>query len=204
MGRLAPDRAPVPPEGKGETVTATAIASRQGWLTGLNTTGHRTALNVFLVIVLAHWAEHVVQAIQIWVLGWSVPEAGGVLGVWFPSLVTSEALHYSYALVMLIGLWMLSPGFTGRDRTWWNIALAIQVWHHVEHLVLLVQAHSGIHLLGRSAPTSIVQLIVPRVELHLFYNAAVFAPMVVAMVLHRWHPTGPRTAVSCSCAYAHA
>jgi len=39
------------------------------------------------VIVLARWAEHVVQAIQIWVLGWPVPESRGVLGGWFPWLV---------------------------------------------------------------------------------------------------------------------
>jgi hypothetical protein len=29
---------------------------------------HRQALNVFLLIVLAHWAEHLAQAYQVWVL----------------------------------------------------------------------------------------------------------------------------------------
>jgi hypothetical protein len=174
------------------------------WLTVLNTTGHRFALNVFLAIVVAHWAEHITQAIQIWVLGWPVPEARGVLGLWFPWLVTSEALHYGYALVMLVAFLLLRRGFDGRARVWWNLALGIQLWHHFEHLLLLVQAQSGMYLLGASAPTSIVQLIIPRVELHLFYNSVVFVPMVVAMVLHR-RRSGPSPAVpTCTCAYARA
>jgi hypothetical protein len=169
------------------------------WLTYLNTTGHRRALNVFLVIVLAHWAEHVVQAIQIWALGWAVPDSRGVLGGWFPWLVSSEALHYAYALVMLAGLIILRPAFRGAARTWWTVALALQVWHHVEHLILLVQAHSGVHLAGKPVPTSVAQLFVPRVELHLFYNAVVFVPMVVAVYLH-WFPDEREVPAPCSCA----
>lgn len=170
-------------------------------LTYLNTAGHRFALNVFLVIVLAHWVEHVVQAIQIWALGWAVPDSRGALGGWFPWLVSSEALHYAYAVVMLAGLVILRPAFRGTARTWWTIALAIQVWHHLEHLILLLQAQSGIHLAGRPVPTSVVQLLVPRVELHLFYNAVVFVPMLVAMYLH-WRPQERDLAGSCNCAYA--
>nr|BFE50735.1 hypothetical protein GCM10017745_41620 [Saccharothrix mutabilis subsp. capreolus] len=60
----------------------------------------------------------------------------------------------------------------------------LQFWHHVEHLLLILQSSTGVNLLGRPVPTSIVQLLVPRVELHLFYNFIVFVPMVVAMVLH--------------------
>jgi hypothetical protein len=171
----------------------TAIALGPRWLTDLNTTRHRLALNVFFVIVLAHWAEHVVQAIQIWVLDRPVPDSRGVLGQWFPSLVSSEALHYGYALVMLVGLWLLRPGFTGAAKTWWTVALGIQVWHHLEHLILLFQAQTDIHLLGRDVPTSVLQLAAPRVELHLFYNAVVFIPMVIAMMLHGWRPVGRST-----------
>lgn len=180
------------------------IAQPKPWLTGINTTGHKKALTVFLVIVLAHWAEHIAQAIQIWLLGWPVPESRGVLGVWIPWLVTSEYLHYGYALVMLAGLWVLRPGFVAVDRTWWTIAFGIQVWHHLEHLILLAQAESGMNLLGRPVPTSVVQLVIPRVELHLFYNAVVFAPMVVGMYLHRWRPHEPRSGISCTCAATSA
>ena len=88
---------------------------------------------------------------------------------------------------MLVGLIILRPGFVGQSRIWWTVALGIQVWHHFEHLILLVQAQTGKHLLGRPVPTSILQLEFPRVELHLFYNALVFIPMMVAVYLHR-HP----------------
>ena len=76
----------------------------------------------------------------------------------------------------------------------------IQVWHHFEHLLLLVQALTGAYLLGRQAPTSIAQLVFPRVELHLFYNAIVFVPMVVAMVLHRRPRSAEAELMRCACA----
>jgi hypothetical protein len=181
----------------------THVRTRTGGFTGsaaLNTRWHRAALIVFLLIVLGHWAEHVAQAYQIYALGWPVHEAGGLLGVAFPWLVHSEALHYGYALVMLIGLIALRPGFTGSGRTWWTISLGIQVWHHFEHLLLLVQAATGLHLFGRPAPTSLVQLVVPRVELHLFYNAIVFIPMIIGMMLHMFPPAVDRAALRCGCA----
>src|SRR6188768_8262 len=91
------------------------IVHRQGAgpLSWLNSTGHERALHLFMVIVLGHWAEHLLQAFQIYALGWPIPEARGALGYFFPWLVKSETLHYGYALVMLIGLWILRPGFNG-------------------------------------------------------------------------------------------
>jgi len=171
-------------------------------LSALNGRYHRAALGVFLFIVLAHWAEHIVQAFQIWGLGWSRPQARGVLGMPFPWLVKQEWLHYGYALVMLIGFIVLRHGFTGRSRAWWTVALGIQIWHHFEHLLLLGQALLGVNLAGKAAPTSILQLIVPRVELHLFYNAVVFLPMVVAMYVHLRPTRREYEAMSCSCVAA--
>jgi hypothetical protein len=150
----------------------------------LNGAWHARLLAVFMVVVLAHWAEHVVQAVQIFVLGRPRPDALGLIGAVWPWAVTSEWLHYIYAVVMLIGLAVLAPGFTGRAEQWWKLALAIQVWHHFEHLLLLIQAMTGWRLAGQPAPTSILQLFVPRVELHLFYNAIVFVPMVIGFVMH--------------------
>jgi hypothetical protein len=152
--------------------------------------------------VSLHWVEHLTQAWQVWALDWPRPQARGALGMPFPWLISSEWLHYAYAIAMLVGFWVLRHGFTGRARTWWNVALAVQAWHHVEHLLLLVQAISGVYLLGKAVPTSVAQLLFPRVELHLLYNAVVFVPMVVAMVLHR-RPTAPeRAQMSCDCAPA--
>ena len=165
----------------------------------LGETHHRAALSLFMVIVLAHWAEHIAQAVQIWGLGWPVPQARGVLGVPLPWLVSSEWLHYGYALVMLIGLAVLRGGFTGRARTWWTVSLGIQVWHHLEHLLLLLQSLTGVYLFGGTAPVSIVQTVLPRVELHLFYNAAVFVPMVLAVYLHLRPHRSEFDAMVCSC-----
>jgi len=182
----------------------TATVPTAGRLTGpdglLNTKYHKVALYVFNFIVIAHWVEHLTQAYQIYVLNWPRPQAGGAIGLAFPWLVTSEWLHYGFAVFMLIGFVMLRHGFVGRARTWWNAAMWIQVWHHFEHLLLLIQALSGSNLLGKPVPTSIVQLVFPRVELHLFYNAIVFAPMVVAMIYHMWPKPYERELMRCSCA----
>lgn len=167
--------------------------------TRLNMRWHRIALLAFGVIVIGHWAEHIAQAVQIYLLGWPVPNANGVLGLAVPWLVTSEWLHYGYAVIMLVGLVVLRHGFTGRSRRWWNTAMWIQVWHHFEHFLLLLQAVTGAYLLGAAKPTSIVQLVIPRVELHLFYNTIVFVPMVVAMILHMRPGMQARVPTSCTC-----
>ncbi|MFI2652566.1 hypothetical protein [Micromonospora fulviviridis] len=171
-----------------------------GLLATLNARFHRAALAVYLTIVIGHWAEHLVQAYQIWVLGWPRPQARGVLGMPFPWLVSSEWLHYGYAIVMLIGLFLLRRGFTGRARAWWTVALTLQFWHHVEHAILLTQAHTSWRFPGTQMPTSMLQLLVPRVELHLFYNSIVFIPMLIAMYLHMRPNPLERATMSCTCA----
>jgi hypothetical protein len=172
----------------------------KAFLARINGPQHETALRLFVLVVLAHWAEHLFQAFQIYVLGWRVPEARGVLGHFFPMLISSELLHYGYAVVMLAGLWGLRPGFTGGDdRRWWTMALAIQFFHHVEHLLLQAQALAGQNLFDRPVPTSLLQVWVPRVELHLFYNTIVFVPMVIAMYFHMFPPRSVKP--GCTCAW---
>jgi hypothetical protein len=46
-----------------------STSSSATFLARLNSTWHERALHVFLVIVLAHWAEHLAQAFQIYALG---------------------------------------------------------------------------------------------------------------------------------------
>jgi hypothetical protein len=169
----------------------------------LNGPRHELALRVFMVIVLAHWAEHLFQAFQIYGLGWPPPRAGGVLGYFYPWLIKSETLHYGYAVVMLAGLWVLRSGFRGvADHRWWTIALAIQFFHHFEHALLQLQALLGRNFFGQPVPTSLVQLWVPRVELHLFYNTVVFIPMAIAMYFHLFPPSQEVPSQQCSCAAA--
>ncbi|HKV42343.1 MAG TPA: hypothetical protein VJX67_24280 [Blastocatellia bacterium] len=153
-----------------------------------------------MVVVLAHWVEHLAQAWQIYYLGWPRPKAGGFLGLFFPWLVASESLHYGYALVMLIGIWVLRKGFAGLSKKWWTVSLVIQFWHHIEHLLLQIQAISGHYFFHSPVPTSILQLVVPRVELHLFYNTIVFIPMVIGMYYHMVPPEGEQHSTACTCA----
>jgi hypothetical protein len=165
----------------------------------LNTTEHRRALQIFLVIVIGHWAEHLFQAYQVYVLGWAMPRALGMVGMVFPWLVRSETMHYAYALVMLIGLWVLRKGFTGRARTWWMISFGIQFWHHIEHALLLYQATTHHYLFGASMPMSIGQIWIRRMELHLIYNTIVFIPMVVGMYYHLYPPKNETAPITCNC-----
>ena len=85
----------------------------------------------------------------------------------------------------------------------WMTAFWIQFFHHIEHALLQAQAILGTNLLGRPVPTSLVQLWVPRVELHLFYNTIVFIPMVIAMYYHLYPPATEMSRPKCLCA-AHA
>lgn len=183
------------------SLAAPPSPSRSGTLIQrLNGPLHRRALWAFMAVVLAHWAEHLLQAWQIWVAGMPRRHALGGLGTVWPWLVHSEWLHYGYALVMLTGLLVLWPGMAGRARAWWGAALALQFWHHLEHALLLSQALGGWRLGGGTAPSSLVQLVMPRVELHLFYNSVVFVPMVVGMAYHLWPSASEAARATCSCA----
>jgi hypothetical protein len=150
-----------------------ASATSASFYDKLNSVWHERALQIFMAIVLAHWAEHLVQAYQIYVLGWPRPIANGLLGLWYP--------------------W--------RARTWWTIALVIQFWHHIEHLLLITQATLHHNLCGRPVPMSVLQFFFPRVELHLFYNSIVFIPMAIGMYYHMFPPEGDASQDLCTCAW---
>jgi hypothetical protein len=166
----------------------------------LNGRWHQVALLIFMAGVTAHMAEHVAQAIQIYAAGNAIPDSRGIAGQWFPWLAKSESLHYFYAIYTLTGLVLLLPAFQGQARFWWSAALAFQFWHHLEHVLLLFQRATGEFFFGEAVPTSIVQLLVPRVELHLTYNLLVFVPMVIALGLHFFPSPSERLAPICGCA----
>ncbi len=182
------------------THTLPASTGRLTLIEKLNSAWHERGLQIFMAIVLLHWAEHLAQAYQIYALGWAIPDSRGVLGLWFPWLVASELLHYSYALVMLVGIWILRPGFSGRSHLWWTAALVIQFWHHIEHALLQAQAIVGAYLFNAPVPMSIAQLVIPRVELHLIYNTLVFVPMIVGMYYHMFPSEEEAAQQQCSCA----
>ena len=172
------------------TTAETSGASATTVIARLNSEYHELALRTFMVIVLAHWAEHLLQGFQIYVLGWPVPEARGALGLFFPWLIKSETAP----LRLRAGDADRPVDRCGPDSPARSIAAGgrwrsgIQFFHHIEHGLLQTQALLGHNLFGRPVPTSIAQLWVPRVELHLFYNTIVFVPMVIAMYYHLFPP----------------
>jgi len=94
------------------TAVSCPIPARRSLIDKLNAEWHRPALLTYTAIILAHWAEHLAQSVQIYVLGWPLKDARGVLGMPFPWLVTSESLHYAYALIMLVAFWVLRKGLS--------------------------------------------------------------------------------------------
>jgi hypothetical protein len=166
----------------------------------LNGPLHEKALWIYAFIVTAHWMEHIIQAYQIYLAGWARPDAKGMLGLWMPTLVTTEVLHFTYAVFVIGGLILLRPGFYGRARAWWDIALLVQAWHLFEHSILQWQAIAHSFFFGASVPISFLQVWIPRVELHLVYNIAVTVPTLLGLYYHRYPPKGDRQhQVGCSC-----
>ena len=180
--------------------TMTIPPRSTGLLATLNGRRHKLALILFTIAVLVHYFEHAGQAVEIWGLGWRVPDSGGLIGLAFPWLVTSEIMHYSFALFMIIGFFVLRPAFYGRALRWWSLALVFEFWHHLEQLLLIIQHYSHHYMFGGTVPTSVLQIFFPRVQLHLFYNTIVLVPMVVALVLH-FRPNASELAwATCTCA----
>jgi hypothetical protein len=164
------------------------VVSPLGWpsrraqlLAWLNGPGHTRALVVFIALVSAHMLEHVAQAMQVYVLGWPRTQALGLLGLLWPWLVESEWLHFTDVLLTLAGLVILRSGFRGEARRWWTAAIIVSIWHLFEHSLLLGQALTGSTLWGAPQPTSVLQLVVPRIELHLVYNGVVLAAILTAL-----------------------
>lgn len=157
-----------------------AVAIPRHWPIRKRNAG-RYAIALFILIVAGHWLEHVVQAVQIHALGLPPPQALGALGELFPGLVSSEWLHFGSNLALFAGLVMLVGRFTAGAGRWWMAALVAQGWHFFEHLLLFAQAQSGVRFFGTEKPSSVLQLVVPRADLHLVYNGVVTLLMVIAV-----------------------
>lgn len=152
---------------------------------------HLRALLLYSLVVLGHFAEHLVQAYQVYVLHWHPRIAGGILGLYYPKLAQNEVLHIAYNSAQLTGLILLWLGFqrsSSAARRWWNVALVAQSWHFLEHVLLQVQYITGNYLFGASRQTSLLELFVPRVELHLTYNLLALIPTIIAVIFYvRWY-----------------
>jgi hypothetical protein len=152
-------------------------------------------VGTFAALMIAHWLEHFFQAYQVYVMHMPRKCALGMLGMKYPWLVKTESLHFGFAIVTLIGCLLLWDVYVkGRvasdccfvrppSAPYWKTATYISIWHLFEHTLLFGQATIHHNLFGSPVPTSVIQLFVPRIELHLFYNSIVTIPIVIAMVL---------------------
>src|ERR1700730_11882427 len=112
--------------------TTSPQASRRSLTDRLNAEWHKPALILFTIVVLAHWCEHLAQTFEVYVLGWPIAEARGLLGMPFPWLVSSESMSYACALFTLVALWILRLGFVGSAYKGWVGAFWIQGWVALE------------------------------------------------------------------------
>ncbi len=142
------------------------------------------ALSVFLFLLLMqgfHELEHITQVVQRYLL--AIPNGNGLVG----SLVDVEPLHFAYntiylalliAVYVLLGLHRDGPAAVGRAVTaLLTFALAIQMWHELEHVFKLVQFFAlGVNgtggILGQG-PGAVL----------LAYNTVAYVPAVAAFIL---------------------
>lgn len=138
-------------------------------------------MNTFVFISIVHFIEHIAQILEVYWLHLPREKALGLLGLVYPWLMRSETLHYALSLYMLIAIIIYRNKFRGQALVYWNIALSLQNWHHLEHLLLLLQATTSYYLFDRDVPTSVGQLFFPKIELHFFYNLLVFLFVMLAI-----------------------
>ena len=145
---------------------------------------HKIALYLYIGLVAGHFVEHIVQVSQVYILGWPRHMSMGILGLYMPALMRTEVLHFSYNLVQLLGLLLLAHGIHSRARKWWNAAIVLQSWHFFEHALLQGQWVSGYFLFGAAKQTSIGELFLPRIELHLLYVTMAVTPTLIGLFYH--------------------
>lgn len=143
---------------------------------------------LFSAVVLVqgiHVVEHVIQLVQVFVLGVPDDEALGLLGYVLQLQGTEEWLHLGFNSVYLLALYALVVPLSrarGIEVPHWVFAafaagVALESWHVVEHGVIIanVVAHHGCPCPGiADAATGVSDTI-----LHFFYNALAYAAAVV-------------------------
>lgn len=140
-------------------------------------------MKIFGAVMVAHWLEHLFQAYQVYILHVHRECALGLLGMKYPWLVRTESLHFVFALLTWLGM-IYAGWFYFESRTAvkiWVIGLIAAAWHLFEHMLLFEQAIRHRFLFGATQPISIIQLFVPRIELHLFYNSIITLLVLLAL-----------------------
>ena len=146
----------------------------------------------FMTAVVAiqggHVVEHIIQVVQVFVLGVAEDDALGLLGYLVQFNGTEEWLHLGYNTFYLVSLYaLILPLHRVLPRRAFLFFLVasvwVETWHMVEHGVIIshVIANSGCPCPGIGDAA----LGVSDTVLHLIYNALAYAGLLYAWVLVR-------------------
>jgi hypothetical protein len=148
----------------------------------------------FMTAVVAiqggHVVEHIVQLVQVFLLGVADDDALGLLGYVLQFNGTEEWLHLGYNTFYLLALyalirplWRITPAVLPRWAFWFFIGASVWIesWHMVEHGVIIshVIANGGCPCPGIGD----VALGLSDTVLHFVYNAIAYAGVAYAYVL---------------------
>lgn len=127
---------------------------------------------------VGHVGEHVVQVIQLGVLGLGAEHAHGVFGA-----LDIEWVHFAWNSWILVAVVLLLVRF--RTNVWLWVTLPLAAWHLGEHVVLIA-AYLATGTAGNPGLLAMGGLLagglpVARPELHFAYNLAETIPLVIGL-----------------------
>jgi hypothetical protein len=143
------------------------------------TYGSLASLYVVTVLQTGHCGEHVVQMVQIHLLGLSGDQAHGIVGV-----LDNEWVHFVWNNAIALGVFALLARF--RHNPWLWVTAAACTWHSAEHMAIMyAYLAAGV----RGAPGLLGQggvigggLPINVTDLHFFYNVVETVPLIVAFL----------------------
>lgn len=147
-------------------------------------------LAFYLALVLTqvgHVGEHLVQVIQLRVLGLRGEHAHGVFGA-----LDIEWVHFTWNSWILVAVVLLLVRF--RTNAWLWVTLPLAAWHLGEHVVLIA-AYLATGTAGNPGLLAMGGLLagglpVARPELHLAYNLAETVPLTIGLTW-QWRRSRP-------------
>jgi hypothetical protein len=144
---------------------------------------HYGWLALFYLLVVTqggHVVEHMVQMIQLHLLGLRGPAARGVFG-----MLDIEWVHFLWNTWVLVAVTVLLWRY--RRNRWLWATLALAAWHETEHIVMMV-TYLGRGVSGSPGLLARGGLLaggipVTRPDLHFLYNVIETTPLAIAFVV---------------------
>ena len=159
-------------------------------MSGLLNAVFRPLFVAVVVIQGIHVIEHIIQLIQVFVLGIPDEEALGILGYILQLQGTEEWLHLAFnvtylsaLLLLLVPLRGVVPELVPRwAYTAFLFGVTLEGWHNIEHAVIIsnVIRNGGCPCPGIGD----VALGITDTVLHFFYNAIAYSATVPAFVYY--------------------